>query len=56
MVGVVICIGWFHFHFRNLNGQIGRSFGIFFVWFAPDSLLPYFLDVFVNLAFHRGLA
>ena len=53
--GRVICIGRLHFDFRNLNGQIGTSFGNLLVWPAPDSLVPYFLGTFADLAFQPGL-
>ena len=34
-----ICIGRLHFDLRNLNVQIGISFGNLLVWLAPDSLI-----------------
>ena len=51
----VICIGRLHFDLRNLNGQIGTSFGNLLVWLAPDSPILYFLGVFLDLAFQLGL-
>ena len=35
----VICIGRLHFDLRNLNGQIGTSFGNLLVRFVPSSLI-----------------
>ena len=44
--GGLICIGRLHFDLRNLNGQIGTSFGNLLAWRAPGSLILYSLGVF----------
>ena len=45
----MICIGRHHFDLRNLNGQIGTSFGNLLVWLAPGSQILYFLGIFPDL-------
>ena len=44
--GGLICIGRLHFDLRNLNGQIGTSFGNLLAWLAPGSQILYFLGIF----------
>ena len=44
--GGLICIDRLHFDLRNLNGQIGTSFGNLLAWLAQGSQILYFLGVF----------